>query len=584
VQDLFDSGKPLEGDIAACMEKNGESEVGIEVLVIGNDAYHVKGMPGDGTLKNCVRDAVAVKEALEKLGARCRLLENVRSVSTLMKTVSKWAEERLRGSVRIAFIFWAGHALSHRGETHLVPTYSSEDPCYISELVVGMDTMALRSLIKLVRAANAECTIQMALDSCRNEVELKDATFGFTHGANAADAGNGRVDIIYSTAYGITADDNSPFKESLIECLGGSLVYGSLLEFWQDVTHKTKALSGGTQQPRLDLGSTKDVTLLPPPKQDAPDPAQSLSSPLPASPNFIFFSYIIVQPGVVLTWHIDYLTKHAALVKGMEHHLKSNFADWLKEHHPIFLTDENDLFDPSRTLSEGMSRSPVLCAKGRGWVPPPGFPHRRGELGPLLDAFAIKGWPEIIVVCQRYGPRTTAENLFSESGKKVTVVWFRVDVHPGCGAKPLQADKFCSFLKDVLGECAVKRPSETDTRCALATSASKHLGMSISDVSESNTFFGIFGGNQDCISEWKTVVTGRAQMTRPQNPHRELRDPRRMRLARTLLREPPGWKSLSLALPDASTQAAVRTTLRVAQGAARRRAATPRWEAWCLMR
>jgi len=437
-------------------EEEEASSVGIEFLAIGNDAYTVAGMPNNGRLRNCVSDATKVMVVFDALGARCRLLPD-KSRRRLKKEVNQWAEERLQGQVRVAFILWAGHAFTVKGETHLLPTSAGEE-IPLNDLDFE-DTVPLRDLLAVVRKFNEECHIVMCLDSCRVEVQfIEGASFGFESPEKGKDAGSKarRTDIVYSTAYGETADDESPFVKSLLECLGDdSLVHGTLYNFWGQVRHRAQRHCA-EQQPRIDPGSDPEFTLLP---RKSTSPAAELVTQSPPICTAKFYSYIVMQPGNCLTWHIQPLKRHALMVRQTEQGLRAkDGGGWLAMHRPICLVDENDMAAPIRHLREGGTHSLVLSALGRGWVPwVPKYTGPTGELEPLIKVFKQSGWPCIIVVCQLYGSRTTAERLFEESQTKATVVWFKQEVSRG--------DVFSSMLPDVLS-CASSPDADTGSTLA----------------------------------------------------------------------------------------------------------------------
>eukprot|EP00282_Hemiselmis_andersenii_P041192 CAMPEP_0172058762 /NCGR_PEP_ID=MMETSP1043-20130122/7033_1 /TAXON_ID=464988 /ORGANISM="Hemiselmis andersenii, Strain CCMP441" /LENGTH=1874 /DNA_ID=CAMNT_0012718341 /DNA_START=132 /DNA_END=5752 /DNA_ORIENTATION=- len=486
-------------------EEEKESEVGIEFLVIGNDDYNLTGKDGARiTLYNCVKDAEKVKEALEDIGARGLLVPNIVNKDRLQEEVDEWAEKRLHHNVRLAFIFWAGHALVGKDNlTRLVPTLSDGKSIPTTKLRLDR-TVMLKELIAEVRKHNSTCWIVLCLDSCRTEEDLVD---GAAFGCGLNEKGPEemyRVLIVYSTSHGSKADDNSPFAASLLRCLReDELLRGSIIGFWTEVVKRTMDIQQGHSKQEPQIGgniwraNADDLTMLP--KKDSSTEALEASATVSSSTvgnhKFKFFSYIIVQPDIVLTWHVEHLKKHFALLKGMEGQLNSRgHLGWLQEHHPILLTDEKALSDAVLDLNyRGMSHSLVLCARGRGWVPVKKQPEG-GELGPLLAAFSNKGWPEIIVVCQKYGAFRTAKILETASNKVVTVVWFRMDI------ELVDGEKFCSFIRSVLGKCANRYK---DTEIELAESANiLDLPKSDAGASQSIDDMGILPVGQHRASSW----------------------------------------------------------------------------------
>jgi hypothetical protein len=87
------SAKPASKDELEYLQR---SQIGLEVLAIGNDSYCFEGMRFEGVLQNCVKDAKAVAEEFEKLDAKSKVLEDVSDRLSLRKAVKNWAESRLK--------------------------------------------------------------------------------------------------------------------------------------------------------------------------------------------------------------------------------------------------------------------------------------------------------------------------------------------------------------------------------------------------------------------------------------------------------------------------------------------------------
>ncbi len=231
-----------------------ESRIGVEVLAIGNDDYYVEDMRHNGALKNCIRDANAVANAFEQLGARSTVVENVKDRSDVRYYVKRWAESRLRNDgVRTAFLFWAGHALVHggSGSTHLVPSFKDRRRWRVDQLEPLEHTVSVREVITLIRSVS-KCGLIVCLDSCRTPgLHAKHSPWSVCSAqVNGSDIGsdtscrkiigdhddslkfddssvssNNReeLDVWFSTNFGEAASDgvkdHSPFTESLLEFL-----------------------------------------------------------------------------------------------------------------------------------------------------------------------------------------------------------------------------------------------------------------------------------------------------------------------------------------------------------------------------
>mmetsp|Transcript_42647 Transcript_42647/g.83423 ORF Transcript_42647/g.83423 Transcript_42647/m.83423 type:complete len:115 (+) Transcript_42647:148-492(+) len=74
----------------------------------------------------------------------------------------------------------------------------------------------------------------------------------------------------------------------------------------------------------------------------------------PEDPKADFFSCIIMQPGTVLTWHMQHLEKHGEVVERIKKRLEDEkHGDWLRRwdvDRPIFLTDENHWWGVDRPI------------------------------------------------------------------------------------------------------------------------------------------------------------------------------------------------------------------------------------------
>ncbi len=254
------------------------SAIGIEVLAIGNDAYFIDGLRQNGQLRNCAKDARAVAEAFQELGAKCRVVENVRDSAHLQDIIEEWINTKLSNpTVEKAFFFWAGHALYHQGYTHLLPTFA-HDKRPIHRIRPGYQTLAVEQLIKEVKA-KANCGLIICLDSCRTQVSLHSNTWTSMWTSKADESGSNNLQakdatgfkdllIWYSTAFGHVAQDgaslHSPFTESLLEGLRGDMSDKKWTDLWTDVCKGTMLRTAGNQVPNhVGIGLLDSCTIVP---------------------------------------------------------------------------------------------------------------------------------------------------------------------------------------------------------------------------------------------------------------------------------------------------------------------------------
>jgi hypothetical protein len=245
-------------------------DCGIEVLAFGNNNYSLIGLRKNGVLKNAIADAIAVAGALKKLGARVKIVEDVKDVLNMETVLDDWVESRLAtdmdNKVRIVLIFWAGHAFSKDGVTHLIPT---GDNWPIKRIRPGRETLSVQDIIKAVRSKCTESKLIVCLDSCRTQVEGTDwkPIERLVQGGPDTGQYNG-VEVWFSTAHGLEAADgpadHSHFTYSILHCLGGNLQNKTFEVIWGEISQEMEKRDPKQLSSRYENGSSKYKTLLPP--------------------------------------------------------------------------------------------------------------------------------------------------------------------------------------------------------------------------------------------------------------------------------------------------------------------------------
>ena len=231
--DMLDGMDEMVGQ-ASCVDNSvldmfHETYSGIEVLAIGNKNYRLSGLGSNkGVLLNAIRDAEDVAKAFEELGASCKVVKDVELKSNLVDTIREWAEERLTlPNVRVAFFFWAGHAVTVNNVTYVIPAIPEK---HVNKLNVEDDAASVHRIISTVRDETSACPLIVCLDACRTQVMLpKTSLLKGISQERGPDVGSySQISIWYSTAHGKVASDgreggNSPFVEGLMHCLRGDV-------------------------------------------------------------------------------------------------------------------------------------------------------------------------------------------------------------------------------------------------------------------------------------------------------------------------------------------------------------------------
>ena len=205
----------------------GESKEEKKVaLLIANDDY----ARDLGKLLQPIKEAEALKKALESIGFKVILLKNANKAS--MKRTLKSFKDQSRGN--IAFFHYGGHAVSVGGKNYLIPLETKiededdlEDECFSVDAV--MKNMQGSSNI-------------VVLDSCRNNPFLTSShRGGTTRGLQAVSIKPQNSIIVYSAQAGDVAIDGvfTPILTQKIVQKGKSFS-DILIEVRNEVKEKTK--------------------------------------------------------------------------------------------------------------------------------------------------------------------------------------------------------------------------------------------------------------------------------------------------------------------------------------------------------
>ena len=212
-------------------------------LVIGNSSYNF------GRLKNPVNDATDMSEALEKLGFRVILKENVRK-REMIEAINEFGNKLKGGGVGL--FYYAGHAVQVDGDNYLIPINAKvKDKEDIETEAVDLG----RILTKMNTAKNNMNIV--ILDACRDN-PFPGVSRSMTRSLGAKTRGlavipttpTGTI-ISYATAAGQAAMDgeerNSPYTASLLKHIQEPGL--SIEQFFKKVRNSLAKLTGGKQIP-----------------------------------------------------------------------------------------------------------------------------------------------------------------------------------------------------------------------------------------------------------------------------------------------------------------------------------------------
>jgi len=162
-------------------------------LIIGNGAYPT------APLKNPVRDARAMAEALSKCGFRVTLLEDA-TRARMVAALRDFGQAIQGGGVGL--LYYAGHGMQVKGRNYLVPV----DADLASEDEVPYNTLDADAVLAKMESARNRLNI-LILDACRNNPFARSFRSS-AQGLAQMDAPAGSY-IAFATAPGRTAADGT---------------------------------------------------------------------------------------------------------------------------------------------------------------------------------------------------------------------------------------------------------------------------------------------------------------------------------------------------------------------------------------
>ncbi|MGI9354038.1 MAG: caspase family protein [Rhizobiaceae bacterium] len=176
-------------------------------LVVGNTSYH-----NVTPLKNAVRDADAVSEALTNLGFEIVLLKNA-NASDIEAAVER-IREKADDAEAILF-YYSGHGFQMQGSNFLVPV----DAVMRDRSKIAQETLRLDAIIASLQKKGRQTLV--FLDACRND-PLPASVRAQTSGQGLAQLKTGKGTFVaFATQPGnVTADgagDRSPFTNAFVE-------------------------------------------------------------------------------------------------------------------------------------------------------------------------------------------------------------------------------------------------------------------------------------------------------------------------------------------------------------------------------
>ena len=176
-------------------------------LVVGNTSYQ-----NVTPLKNAVRDADSVSDALTKLGFEVVLLKDAKAsdIEAAVEQIRENADD-----AEATLFYYSGHGFQMQGANFLVPV----DAVMRDRSKIAQETLRLDSIIASLQNKGRQTLV--FLDACRND-PLPASVRGQTSGQGLAQIKTGKGTFVaFATQPGnVTADgagDRSPFTNAFIE-------------------------------------------------------------------------------------------------------------------------------------------------------------------------------------------------------------------------------------------------------------------------------------------------------------------------------------------------------------------------------
>lgn len=237
-------------------------------LVIGNGDY------AKGALINAKADAVAVSEALTKLGYDVQLEQDVPDLMTFMQRVDAFVE-RLSGQ-DVGLFYYAGHAVQVVGEGNYLMPVSAEVNNYSKLKYLGFP---LNYLIDQMKQYKPKLSL-VVLDSCRDNPYPKPSRGGAVRGMGRVNAPSDMI-IAFATEAGEVANDgdgqHSPYTEALLQQITEN-AHIPVERFFNHVGVSVEEKTQKRQSPRIEMSPLHYSLCLAECSEDASQPVV-VSSP-----------------------------------------------------------------------------------------------------------------------------------------------------------------------------------------------------------------------------------------------------------------------------------------------------------------
>ena len=218
-------------------------------LIIGNS--HYKSIT---SLPNATTNSKLIKKTLESINFKTIYLENA-SLSTIQIKINEFVQKAR--SSDISLIYYAGHAVQHKGDNYIVPV----DVKNLSNSSIVSDAMTVNRVARSMKNLGSSSKV-IILDTCRPG-SFKKVYQSFNQGLLPMNSPINGMLIAYSTSPGNLSTDgvcrNNPYAFLLSRHLAqeGSSIMNALQGAAEDVVRETQ----GRQSPWLSSRTTRNLSL-----------------------------------------------------------------------------------------------------------------------------------------------------------------------------------------------------------------------------------------------------------------------------------------------------------------------------------
>ncbi|NBB31528.1 caspase family protein [Cellulophaga sp. BC115SP] len=232
-------------------------------LIVGNKDYQNP----DAVLKNPINDAIAMRNALQKLGFDVLYYNNLDRVA-FEKAIDDFGVKL--NNYNVGLFYYSGHGIQAQGENYLVPIDAN---IIGTEAVVNYTCVNMGRVLGLMEGSKAETNL-VFLDACRNNPFKKSwGNKGEIQRGFAIPRNPPGTCVVYATSAGATADDNVAstnglFTENLLQYL--SIPNMSLSSILNGTRKEVYKKSNKTQLPEDHVKLLGDFYFLV--SRDAPKP------------------------------------------------------------------------------------------------------------------------------------------------------------------------------------------------------------------------------------------------------------------------------------------------------------------------